>query len=184
MNVKTQLVAIVLFLACTLSHAYKPELGEAPAAMDRLEYVDGTPVDLLALRGSPTVLYFGADWCVPCVERGRPATMAAASKYGPMGLKVIFVSMDDNKFRASKVEEENRLGMRIAMARMEICPPHKCPSGSPDLGAFGRIYYFPTAFVLDANGVVRARMSFGQGVAGGLDAAVREVMQAAGMLAK
>ena len=170
-------------LASQSAFAYKPEVGEAPAALDgKLELVSGAPLDLSAFRGRPTVLYFGADWCLPCIERGRPAAVAAAKKYGPSGLQVVFVSMDDNRFRARKVDESHDLGIPIAMARLDLCPPGQCLGGLKDLGDFGRIYVVPTAIVLDHNGVVRAKMDRGTGVAGGLDSAARDVMRAAGLL--
>ncbi len=182
MNVKLlPLVAFLLFQGA--AHAYKPEIGEVPAPLHKLEYVDGTPFDLSALRGKPAVIYFGADWCFPCVERGRPATVAVNNKYGPMGLQVIFVSMDDNKFRSQKIEEAKRLGLRIAMVQTAICPSGKCPDGLRDLGDFGRIYVYPTAFILDSSGIVRAKLDRGMGVLG-LEGPVKEVMESSGLLTR
>ena len=181
-HLATVVALLLLLISQPFAHAFKPEIGETPAPLEKLEYVDGSVFDVASLIGKPTVLYFGADWCVPCIERGRPAAVATANKYGPLGLQVIFVSMDDNRFRAAKVLESNSLGMRIAMARMDICPPGKCLNGIRDLGAFGRIYVYPTAIVLDANGVVRAKMDRGMGVAAGLDTAAKEVMRSAGLL--
>ena len=182
MNALVKSLLSMVLAAVTSANAYEPEIGELPGPIEQLEYVDGAPLDVSALRGKPLVLYFGADWCVPCVERGRPATVKVANKYGPMGLQVVFVSMDDNKFRQQKIEESKTLGMRIAMPRMAVCPPGKCPAGLKDVGAFGRIYLFPTAIVLDANGIVRAKMDRGMGIEGGLDSAAAKVLQSAGLL--
>lgn len=96
-------VLAVLFSIPTLALACRPEIGQSPGALDALlEFTDGSPLDLSALRGKPTVQYFGADWCPHCIERGRAAATKVAKKYGPMGLQVIFVSIDDNRFRHLK----------------------------------------------------------------------------------
>jgi thiol-disulfide isomerase/thioredoxin len=164
------------------AHAYEPEIGQVPAAIDTIEYVDGSALDLRRLLGKPVVLYIGADWCVPCVQRGRPATTAVAKRYGPLGLQVIFVSMDDNRFRPGKLEEARAREMLIAMPKLDICPPGKCVDGVRTLGKFGRLYTLPTAIVLDAQGVVRAKLERGNGVESNLDSAAAEVMKAAGLL--
>ena len=171
------LLPLFVLLISSSAWAFKPEIGEAPAPMDRLEFVDGTPVDFSAFKGKPTVLYFGADWCVPCIERGRPTVQKVLNKYGPQGLQVIFVSMDDNRARPGKIEEAKATGMKIAMSRLDLCPPGKCPDGLREDGAFGRVNVYPTAIVLDENGIVRAKMDRGQGVLGGLEPAVRSVMK-------
>jgi thiol-disulfide isomerase/thioredoxin len=111
MNAMLKSFLLMVLAAGTTAHAYEPEIGELPGPIGQLEYVDGIPLDVSALRGKPLVLYFGADWCVPCVERGRPATVKVAKRYGPMGLQVIFVSMDDNKFRQQKIDESKNLGL-------------------------------------------------------------------------
>ena len=182
-TVRYLVCAAVLASLGNFANAYKPEIGDKPSKLQDIEYVDGTPIDLKKLQGKPVVLYFGGDWCAPCVERGRPAALAAARKYGPQGLKVIFVSMDDNNMRQQKIQESEQLDISIAMPTMNICPPGSCFHGIKSLGEqFGRIYVFPTAVVLDANGVVQAKMDRGMGVQGGLDGAVLKVMTSAGLL--
>ena len=171
------LLAATTMLLASPAWAAKPEVGEAPATLERLEYIDGTPIDLSAFKGKPTVLYFGADWCVPCVERGRPTVQRVLNKYGSQGLQVLFISMDDNRFRPGKVDEAKNTGMKIAMSRLDLCPPGKCLDGLRDVGQFGRVYVYPTAIVLDKNGIVRAKMDRGQGVLGGLEPAVRSVLE-------
>ncbi|MFT4240757.1 MAG: TlpA disulfide reductase family protein [Acidovorax sp.] len=182
MNLKSAVLFLSVLIVQIPAVAFKPEIGEVPAPLDKLEYVDGSAIDLRALIGKPVVLYFGADWCPPCVERGRPTLLTVANKYGPLGLQVVYVNRDDNRYRSEKVEEAAKLGVRIAMSRMSLCPPGQCPRGWRDLGPFGIVYQIPSAIVLDSNGVVRAKLERGMGVQAGLDSAVREVMKSAGLL--
>lgn len=178
-STRGRLFFLVAMAVTVTTHAWKPKVDEPPEPVEGLEYVDGTPFDLAQLTGRPTVLYFGADWCPPCVEKGRPATLKVATKYQPMGLKVVLVQMDDNRFRQKKIDESAELGLKIVMPRTDVCPPGKCPSGVRDLGRFGYIYRFPTAIVLDDKGIVRAKIESGQEVVRSLDAEVGKVTKAA-----
>lgn len=177
-SVTLRVIAVVLGLFTSLlAHAWKPEVGERPEPMEVVEYVDGRELSLPDLYGKPTVLYFGADWCIPCIERGRPTMISVAKKYVPQGLQVVFISMDDNKFRENKVKESSQIGIPIAMAKLSKCAPNNCPDGLRDLGRFGRIFVYPTAIVLDSEGFVRAKVDRGIGVQGGLESSVIEVMK-------
>lgn len=168
---------IASLLLVTGAWAWPPELGEVPQPITSYEYLDGKPIDLAAFRGQPTVLYFGADWCVPCVMKGKPATLAVFNKYKSRGLQLLFVSMDDNKFRPGKVVESQQLGIPFAMARSELCQPGKCLDGLRDAGTFGRIFSYPTAIVLNADGQVTEKLGGGGAIETALDSAVRKVLK-------
>jgi thiol-disulfide isomerase/thioredoxin len=158
--------------------AWDPEIGDMPKPITNYEYLDGKPIELAEFIGHPLVIYFGADWCEPCVTRGRPATLAMYEKYKSKGVKVLFVSLDDNKYRPNKIRESQSLGIPFAMVKLDICPAGKCASGTRgDIGRFGRIYSYPTAIVLNAEGKVTDRLDRGQGVASGLDSAVQKLLK-------
>ncbi|WP_157267374.1 peroxiredoxin family protein [Azohydromonas aeria] len=167
---------IGLLMAAGTAHAWKPEIGEAPANPGNVEYTDGTKVSLEKLRGHPTVLYFGGDWCEPCRTRGYPAIKAAHQKYKAQGLQFVFFSMDDNALREHKAQEAATTGIPIAMPALDTCPPRSCPFGVKDLVDFGRIYKFPTAIILDSKGIVRSKLETGRGVESGIDAAISNVL--------
>lgn len=172
-----RLFLIFILISHSSAYAWKPEIGEYAEAIDKLEYVDGTSFDLQKLRGKPTVIYFGADWCPHCVTKGRPATEAVAKKYGSLGLQVIFVSMDDNEKRDKKIEESKRIGLTILMPKISLCPPFKCPSGLKHIGDFGQVYTIPSAYLLDADGIVRSKITGGRDLVRGLENAVISVMK-------
>lgn len=176
-SLRTFGLLVALITLCGSATAWDPEIGDAPKALSNLEYVDGSAIQLSQFLGHPLVLYFGADWCVPCVLKGKPAVLATNEKYKSRGLKLLFISMDDNKFRETKIRESQALGIPFAMAKSELCPPGKCPDGLRNLGDFGRIYKFPTAIVVGADGKVTARMNGGSGIADNLDAAVLKVVK-------
>lgn len=176
MRLRTRLLLAATLLACASAFAFKPEMGEAPASLaGHLEYVDGTPLDLGALKGRPTVLYFGGDWCLPCQET-RPFVVAAAKKYG-QDANFVFVSMDDNAKRGAKrAEAAASAPLKIAMPRLALCAPGTCLDGLRDLGAFGRIYGYPTAIVLDKNGVVVWKVNRGMPIRYSLDETVKGLL--------
>ena len=59
-----------------------------------LEDLNGNPVRLSAFRGKAVVLNFWASWCAPC-RRETPWLIELQREYGPRGLQVISISMDD-----------------------------------------------------------------------------------------
>lgn len=128
---------LLVFAIGAPAHAWDPEIGKVPGPIGPLEYVDGTPLDIWAPLGKPLVIYIGADWCGPCVQLVRPAAAKVANKYAPMGLEVVFVSMDDNRFCDQKLEESKNAGLRIAVPKMGVCAPGNFLNGLRDLGAFG-----------------------------------------------
>jgi thiol-disulfide isomerase/thioredoxin len=139
-----------------------PSTGSVPGAISGLENLDSTPVNLAKYKGSVFIMYFGADWCPPCVAEGRPAVLAALKKYKDQGVQVLYVNLDDNSLREKKADEAKQLGVDIVMSTLELCPPGKCKSGIKTangvLGDFGKIYWYPSALVFDKAGVLRAKI--------------------------
>jgi peroxiredoxin len=69
------------------SHPYQaPEFG--------LPDLNGNQVRLSDFRGKAVVLNFWASWCAPC-RREIPWFTEFQKEYGPRGLQIIGVSMDD-----------------------------------------------------------------------------------------
>jgi len=61
----------------------------------RLPRAGGGEVDFASLRGRPLLLNFWATWCAPCKEE-MPWFADLQQRYGPQGLQVIGVAMDDS----------------------------------------------------------------------------------------
>jgi thiol-disulfide isomerase/thioredoxin len=159
-------VFLVQVFLCTFpnrSEAFgAPSTGSIPGPISGLEHLDGTPINLQKYPGSVLIMYFGADWCPPCVAEGRPAVLEALKNYKDQGVKVLYMNLDDNSMRAKKAEEAKQLGVDIAMSSLDLCPPGKCKSGVKTttgvLGEFGKIYWYPSALVFDKAGVLRAKI--------------------------
>jgi len=72
-----------------------PELeGTADGGTVGLEDLDGQPLRLADLRGHPVWLSFFATWCPPCQEE-TPVLRDAWERYGPDGLRMIAVSVQE-----------------------------------------------------------------------------------------
>ena len=77
--------------ASTAVQAYPPG---TPAPPLRLQGLDGSEVDLAALRGRPVVVNFWATWCEPCV-REFPLLRQAAATHRRADLAVVGVLTND-----------------------------------------------------------------------------------------
>ena len=169
------LFAVVFFASA--SSFGGPRIGELAKPLDYLEYVDGKPLDLGALRGRPVVIYFGGDWCEPCVRTARPGIRSAAKRFPEAHF--IVVAIDDNSIRPQKVREQAEFGVPVAMYKPEYCKPGDCriDARQSQLGQFGRVYSIPMAYVLDSEGVVRHELVGGRGVADNIERALKPFLK-------
>jgi thiol-disulfide isomerase/thioredoxin len=157
-----------------------PSTGSVPGAISGLEQLDGKPIDLKKYQGSVLIMYFGADWCAPCVAEGRPAVLAALKKYKDQGVQVLYINLDDNSMREKKAAEAKQLGVDVAMSSLELCPPGTCKGGIKTttnvLGEFGKIYWLPSALVFDKTGVLRAKIEKGGAISRSLNREVESAL--------
>ena len=56
--------------------------------------LDGKPVALDSLRGTPVLLNIWATWCHPCRDE-IPVLQALHEQYAPRGLRIVGVTIDD-----------------------------------------------------------------------------------------
>jgi len=106
--------------------------------------LNGQTLDLARYRGKVVLLNFWATWCAPC-QLEMPVFAAWQRQYGPRGLQVVGISMDDDPALARRSVARLQLNYEIAM-------------GDERLGAlYGGVMGLPTTFLIDRNGVVRAQ---------------------------
>jgi len=106
--------------------------------------LNGTRVDLKSLRGKVVLLNFWATWCAPCLLE-MPIFSVWQQQYGRQQFQVIGISMDDEAESVRKVVGRLKTTYPIAM-------------GDAKLGEkYGGVMGLPLSYLIDRNGVVRAR---------------------------
>jgi cytochrome c biogenesis protein CcmG/thiol:disulfide interchange protein DsbE len=109
-----------------------------------LRDLNGQTLRLSSFRGKVVLLNFWATWCAPC-QVEMPVFAAWQRQYAPQGLQVIGISMDDDATPARRLVERLKLNYPVAM-------------GDERLAArYGGVLGLPLSFLIDRNGVVRAR---------------------------
>ena len=131
--------------AATEKNAFTPDdvqYGPAPPFVRR--DLNGATVSLRAYRGKLVLLNFWATWCAPCrVE--LPQFAAWQKQYGPQGLQVIAVSMDDDAAPVREVVRKLVLRYPVLM-------------GDAALGrSYGGVLGLPVTFLIARDGIVAAR---------------------------
>lgn len=105
----------------------------------------GAPVSLASLRGKVVLLNFWATWCAPCKVE-MPRFVAWQKQYGPGGLQIVGVSIDDSAQPAREFVDQMHLDYPVVM-------------GDAKLGQqYGGVLGVPVTFLIDRQGIVRARI--------------------------
>jgi thiol-disulfide isomerase/thioredoxin len=130
------LAACPLFAATSLLH--KPAPGFSRSDFQHRK------VDLSSYKGKVVLLDFWATWCAPCLVE-IPHFTAWQKQYGPRGLQIVGVSMDDDPAAALKVYEKLKINYPVVM-------------GDEKLGqSYGGVLGLPVAFLIDRRGVIQAQ---------------------------
>ena len=101
-------------------------------------------LDLRAYRGKVVLLDFWATWCASC-QLEMPRFVAWQTQYGPRGLQIIGISMDDDPALARKLYKKMKLNYPVAM-------------GDEKLGQlYGGVLGLPLTILIDSQGKVQAQ---------------------------
>jgi len=139
-----------LWAGAGVAGAAPPEksLLHRPAPVFTRSDLDGERVSLRAYRGKVVLLNFWATWCGPC-EVELPRFVAWQRQYGPQGLQVIAVSMDDS---AAPVR---------AFVR-KLNPDFPVVMGDEKIGTlYGGVLGLPVTFLISRDGKVAERIQGG-----------------------
>ena len=118
-------------------------LGKKAPEFTRRDF-SGAIIDLAGFRGKVVLLDFWATWCASC-QVEMPAFVQWQRQYGPRGLQVIGISMDDDPALARKLAAKHRLNYPVAM-------------GDEKLGQlYGGVLGLPLTYLIDRKGIVRAK---------------------------
>ena len=118
--------------------------GSARTRLFTLKATDGRTVRLSDYRGKTLVLNVWATWCPPCREETPDLVKAYSSLAGP---NVAFLGVDDT---------EQAPIVRAFVADKGVPYPQAIDTEKTFSNAYD-IRYFPTTFVIDRDGIIRAR---------------------------
>jgi peroxiredoxin len=111
-----------------------------------LASLDGKTLKLSDYRGKAVLLNFWATWCEPC-KIEMPWFVELQNKYGPQGLQVIGVAMDD----ASPKD--------IAEFAQKMSVNYPILIGKEKVGDdYGGVQYLPSTFYVGRNGKIVNRV--------------------------
>jgi thiol-disulfide isomerase/thioredoxin len=122
--------------------------GPGAAAGAVVEDLGGRPFTLASLRGRVALVDFWASWCGPC-RKSFPALDKLHGTYGPRGLAVVGVALDEEREAVTRFLDAVPVGFQIAW------------DGSGQLARQYRIVSMPTTLLLDREGREVARFEGG-----------------------
>jgi cytochrome c biogenesis protein CcmG, thiol:disulfide interchange protein DsbE len=147
-------MALALLLGAACAAAGTPaapvEVGHpAPALI--VPRLDGRTFDLAALRGQVVIVNSWASWCSPC-RAEMPQLDAFYRQHHAQGLELLGLSVDDPQDRATVAHIMRSFSYPAAMAV------------AAKVNDFGAPLAVPMTWIIDAKGVVRARLIAGNTV--------------------
>ena len=122
------------------------KLQNQPAPDFSLNALDGKTLKLSDYRGKAVLLNFWATWCEPC-KIEMPWFVDLQKKYGPQGLQVVGVAMDDAPVKdISDFAQKMGVNYPILIGKEEV--------GTQ----YGGVQYLPSTFYISRDGKIVDRV--------------------------
>ncbi len=138
------LAAALLAAAPGVTRAAPPQV-DRPAPALIVPELDGHEFDLAKLRGKVVLVNFWATWCSPCrIE--MPTLNDFYRRYHSRGLDILGLSIDEAPDDA-----------RVHQVMRQFSYPGALASAAR-VNGFGEPVAVPVTYVIDARGVIRARL--------------------------
>lgn len=139
----TSVLLMVALLTVLAAQAESARLLHKPAPRFVRTTLDGHRISLAALRGKVVLLSFWATWCTPC-QAEMPRFIDWQTRYGPTGLQIVAVSLDDEAKEVRTFLAERRMNYPVVMGDVRLAR------------AYGGILGLPVNFLIDRHGNVAA----------------------------
>jgi cytochrome c biogenesis protein CcmG/thiol:disulfide interchange protein DsbE len=154
MKIATRLVLALVLLALGIYlgiRRHREHLGKAeiqvsaemrqltPAPDFTLTALDGQPLRLADYKGKVVLLDFWATWCAPCRSE-IPKFVTWQKQYGPQGLQVIGISMDDSDKPVPGFVQQFQIDYPVALGDAKLADQ------------YGGVLGLPVTFVIDRDG--------------------------------
>lgn len=124
-------------------HAVTPAILQRAPDFSR-PALNRVSVRLAGYRGKVVLLDFWATWCAPCLTE-MPHFMQWQNQYGPQGLQVLGVSMDDDDSAVRRLTAKLRVNYPVVMGDEKLAE------------LYGGILGLPVTYLIDRNGIIQAR---------------------------
>lgn len=141
-------VVIALFAASySFLRTHRRNLGQAQSPLaPALSFADlnGNTLRLSDYKGRVLLVNFWAAWCGPCTAE-IPQFVAMQQKYGPEGLQILGISIDDDERELRSFYRNKAVNYPVVIGNQAITD------------GFGGVLGLPTTFVIDRDGRIHAK---------------------------
>jgi cytochrome c biogenesis protein CcmG, thiol:disulfide interchange protein DsbE len=110
-----------------------------------LPQLSGSHLELSSYRGKVILLDFWATWCDPCRDE-IPRFVDLQNKFGPQGLQIIGISMDDSPDPVRDFYQRFKMNYPVVMGNAQIGQ------------LYGGVLGLPIAFLIARNGGIYTKL--------------------------
>jgi len=121
-----------------------PGAVHSTAANFSVQDLKGQPLELPNYRGKVVLLNFWATWCTPC-RAEIPNFVQFQDSYGPQGLQIVGLSMDDDAKPVRAFYEQFKMNYPVGLATDKIAQ------------SYGGVLGLPVTFLIGRDGHIAAK---------------------------